>query len=169
MNNVPKGRKLRIVASVAENLVIARRVAGLSQHKLAQRANLSRATIAKIETGQSDPRLSTIAVLANALGITAHALISTDDEIERLIDILDNCHQIVDIAPDDAQTQAMRSVDDNLRTRRDSAERAATFAREAGHTSLSAQVASAIYNIYAPGIGAAIGAHTYRNGEQELA
>lgn len=158
-----------MVASVAENLVIARRVAGLSQHKLAQLANLSRATIAKIETGQSDPRLSTIAVLADALGISAHALISTGGEINRLIDILDNCHQIVDIAPDDDQTNALQSTGDNLRARRDSAERAAAFARDAGHTSLSAQVASAIYNIYAPGIGAAIGAHTYRNGDQELA
>lgn len=167
MSTMTKTNKRSLVNSVAENLIIARRVAGLSQHDLAERANLSRATIAKIETGQSDPRLSTISILAQALGITAHALISTNDEIDRMIDILDNCHAIVDIAPNDEKTNDLTLKEKNLRALRRSAERAAAFSRAAGFHSMSSQVACAIYNSHAPGIGAAIGAHAFRNGASQ--
>lgn len=164
MSTTNKSHKPSLVSSVAENLIIARRVAGLSQHELAARANLSRATIAKIETGQSDPRLSTIAILAQALGVTAHALISTHDEVDRLIDILDNCHEIIDIAPNEEKTDDLTLKEKNLRALRRSAEQAAAFSRAAGYHSMSSQVACAIYNSHAPGIGAALGAHAFRNG-----
>lgn len=163
MSTQTKRRKPSIVRSVAENLIIARRVAGLSQHELAQRANLSRATIAKIETGQSDPRLSTITILAQALGVTPHALISTNEEVDRMIDILDTCHEIVDIAPNEDKTNDLTTDDTNIRALRRSAERAAAFSRDVGYQSMSSQVASAIYNTHAPGIGAAIGAHAFRD------
>lgn len=47
----------------------ARRAAGLRQEDLAARAGLSRMTVQKLEAGSIDPRMSTLTVLARALGL----------------------------------------------------------------------------------------------------
>jgi transcriptional regulator with XRE-family HTH domain len=46
-----------------------RKAKGLSQAKLADRADLSREYVNKIEAGRYDPPLSTINALAKALGV----------------------------------------------------------------------------------------------------
>lgn len=51
------------------NLCLTRRRRGLSQEKLAQRTGLCRDTIYKIEMGQRSPRLDTLLVLIDALGV----------------------------------------------------------------------------------------------------
>lgn len=50
-------------------LEAARKAAGLSQETLAERAGLSRMTVQRTEAGQIDPRLSTLLVMARALGL----------------------------------------------------------------------------------------------------
>ena len=60
----------RLVRRLAANVVASRRAAGLTQKKLAQTAELSRATVHLVEAGACDPRVSTIAQLARALGVT---------------------------------------------------------------------------------------------------
>jgi transcriptional regulator with XRE-family HTH domain len=47
----------------------ARKRLGLKQEEIARRAGLSRMTVQRIETAAIDPRLSTVVVLARALGM----------------------------------------------------------------------------------------------------
>lgn len=47
----------------------AREAAGLRQDEVAARAGLSRMTVQRIEAGRIDPRMSTVVVLARALGL----------------------------------------------------------------------------------------------------
>ena len=61
----------------------ARRAARLSQGELAARAGLSRMTVQKIEAGAIDPRLSTLAVLMRALGLS---LVPVPAELESAVE-----------------------------------------------------------------------------------
>ncbi len=64
------GYKITIVSFLSSAaLRDARRAAGLSQEELADRAGLSRMTVQKLEAGSIDPRVSTLMVLARALGL----------------------------------------------------------------------------------------------------
>lgn len=47
----------------------ARKAAGLGQEELATRAGVSRMTVQRIEAGTIDPRVSTLEVIARALGL----------------------------------------------------------------------------------------------------
>jgi transcriptional regulator with XRE-family HTH domain len=57
------------------NLASQRRQAGLSQEELADRAGLHRTAISLSETGKRNPRLDTMARLADALGVPVTALV----------------------------------------------------------------------------------------------
>ena len=62
---------------VAQRLKHWRKKKGLTQEALARKANISYNTIIKLETGGiKDPRVSTIAKLAQALEITIDELLS---------------------------------------------------------------------------------------------
>jgi transcriptional regulator with XRE-family HTH domain len=54
---------------LTEELEKARKAAGLSQETLATQAGLSRMTVQRIESGQIDPRLSTLLEMARVLGL----------------------------------------------------------------------------------------------------
>lgn len=47
---------------------------GMSQEELAKRAGISRVSVSEIENGKRDPGSSTVAKLADALGVPAGAL-----------------------------------------------------------------------------------------------
>ncbi|EAA4188792.1 helix-turn-helix transcriptional regulator [Salmonella enterica subsp. enterica] len=61
--------------SVGENLKRLRRDKGWTQGELAAESNIGLAQISKIEKDKTDPKLSTIYQLINALGCTADALL----------------------------------------------------------------------------------------------
>lgn len=52
-----------------DELEKARKAVGWSQETLAERAGLSRMTVQRTESGQIDPRLSTLLEMARALGL----------------------------------------------------------------------------------------------------
>lgn len=65
---------MQVMGRLSDNLRHARRAAGLSQVELAERAGVGAATIARIEAGGMDPRVSTLEKLARALGVDARTL-----------------------------------------------------------------------------------------------
>jgi len=54
---------------IIQSLVQARKAIGWTQETLAERAGLSRMTVQRTESGQIDPRLSTLLEMARALGL----------------------------------------------------------------------------------------------------
>ena len=56
-------------------LVTIRKINGLSQRGLAKLSGIGHITIARIETGVFDPRLSTLRVLAKALNVKISELV----------------------------------------------------------------------------------------------
>ncbi|WP_269494031.1 helix-turn-helix domain-containing protein [Castellaniella sp. S9] len=58
-----------MMITLPRQLASARRHLGLSQEQLADRAGLSRMAVQKAESGATDPRLSTLAVMARAMGM----------------------------------------------------------------------------------------------------
>lgn len=59
--------KVSIGQRIARNVAHYRQHQGLTQQQLADAAQLSRATVNLIESGQGDPRASTIELLAKAM------------------------------------------------------------------------------------------------------
>ncbi|MEB0138815.1 MULTISPECIES: helix-turn-helix transcriptional regulator [unclassified Undibacterium] len=57
------------MSTIIEQLVNVREVKHLSQTAFAEKAGLNRMTVARTELGKIDPRLSTILVMARALGL----------------------------------------------------------------------------------------------------
>lgn len=66
----------QLLFHIARNVAKARLRAGLTQQELAAAAELSRATVHLIEGGVGDPRLSTIARLAEALHLNLMDLLN---------------------------------------------------------------------------------------------
>lgn len=58
-----------VLVSFAENLRRRRKELGLSQEQLGTRANIQMADISRYETGRRDPRITTVARLAQALEV----------------------------------------------------------------------------------------------------
>src|SRR5260221_2115723 len=72
---------------LAKHLVAARITPGLTQHDLAAAAGVSRATVAQLETGYSDPRLSTVVDLARALRVSPLVLLAGIPEVQALAEL----------------------------------------------------------------------------------
>jgi len=54
---------------LSQDLSRARRASGLTQSDLAEKSGLSRMAVQKAESGATDPRLSTLEVMARAMGM----------------------------------------------------------------------------------------------------
>ncbi|HEY5815035.1 MAG TPA: helix-turn-helix transcriptional regulator [Solirubrobacterales bacterium] len=69
------GDRRAVAEQLGRNLRAQRRRAELSQEELADRSTLHRTAIGLIERGLREPRISTVAKLANALSIPAMDLL----------------------------------------------------------------------------------------------
>lgn len=144
---------------VARNLVAARSALGISQDKLAEDAGVSRATIILVESAEGDPRLSTIAALAEALGISPVFLLLGREELEAI--------ERVATCPDAARVREHLS-DDELETMRrllssgipkntTKAVAMGTNAAAAAGVAAGALVGAAIGTVLLPGVGTVLG------------
>jgi len=62
-------KEVDIAASLAENLVKARDVVGMTQKQLSESTGIYQADISKIERGHANPSLSTLERLADGMGL----------------------------------------------------------------------------------------------------
>jgi transcriptional regulator with XRE-family HTH domain len=149
-----------IAAKLARNLVAARVAAGVTQQQLADRAEVSRATIAQIEAGVSDPKFSTILQLAHALNVDALLLLLGTNEVETLASLLEldldtpHYHQL--------RTSDLREIQrlvgsGMLRDRLNAAKLGAAAAQAVGYAT-QGSIGAAIGAAIRPGIGTVIGA-----------
>ena len=72
---------------IAQNLLIARTVLDWTQQQLANASGVSRATIAQLEAGLGDPRISTLELLANAMHVTAVFLLLDQGAFRALVEV----------------------------------------------------------------------------------
>jgi transcriptional regulator with XRE-family HTH domain len=144
---------------LAKNLVVARLAAGFTQQELALAADVSRATIAQIETGYSDPRLSTIVDLAEALGIAPILLLTGTPEVLALTALRAQTGGtgLLEVSPHDQARMTHLANTGMLKDRVRAAQVGAAIARAAGKAS-PAVVAAAIFSAIHPGPGTTVGA-----------
>ncbi|HYE18842.1 MAG TPA: helix-turn-helix transcriptional regulator [Tepidisphaeraceae bacterium] len=132
---------------LAKNLIAARSLRGFTQHELAAAADVSRATVAQLEAGLSDPRLSTVSALAEALGIAPLALLASPTEVRALVDTLH--HPSPAPAVDLTRVRfflASGMLKDRLRAARDGAE----IARQFGYESSGSQITAGLFAALEP-------------------
>jgi transcriptional regulator with XRE-family HTH domain len=72
---LPREAALSPRGVVAQNLLYARNALDITQQELADTSGVSRATIAQLEAGVGDPRLSTLEALAATLHVPVHFLL----------------------------------------------------------------------------------------------
>ena len=146
-------------ARLARSLLVARQVGGLTQQQLAAASTVSRATIAQIESGGGDPRLSTVGELARALGVPTMALLMGSTEVGVLAQLPEEARdKPFPVLP--ADVALMRSyLGSGLSRDRGRAVRvAARAARSGGEAVAAAAVLAAVFSTISPGRGTAVGA-----------
>ncbi len=142
-----------VKATLAKNVALARSAASFTQAELAEAAGVSRATIAQIESGAGEPRLSTLVDIATALGTSPVLLLIGKNELDALISVTGNAP--VELLSEEEVEKMKRLIASGLRRQRlQAAELGASAARAVG---LSA-VGAAIGSVLLPGVGTAIGA-----------
>jgi transcriptional regulator with XRE-family HTH domain len=154
--NRPEG----IAAKLARNLVAARVAAGVTQQQLADRADVSRATIAQIEAGVSDPKISTVLLLAKALNVDALLLLLGANELAMLAALLKldlNTPQYERLRSRDLR-KIQRLVSSGILRDRLSAARLGAAAAQAAGYPTQASIGAAIGASISPGLGTVLGA-----------
>lgn len=145
--------RLAAKATVAKNTALARNAALMTQAELARASGVSRATIAQIESGDSDPRLSTLVDIATGLGTSPVLLLLGEDELRAVVKVTREAPENLLSEADVEKTR--RLLSSGLRKQRFLAgELGAAAARAAGLSAVGAAIGTALL----PGIGTAIGA-----------
>jgi transcriptional regulator with XRE-family HTH domain len=142
---------------LAKNLVVARVVAGVTQQALADAAGVSRATVAQLETGYSDPRLSTIVELATALGIPPILLLLGKPEALALSAFFEKPSSDLSVNAGDVARMRRLVETGMLKDRLRAALVGASAARDSGEEGSIAAVSAAIFSAIHPGPGTVAG------------
>jgi phage tail tape-measure protein len=117
---------------------------------------VSRATVVQIESGEGDIKLSTMADLAEALGMSPMLLLMGESELEGMREMLTAPGRVNEISSNMTEDEA-KPVGSLPRAQKRAAAIGAGVAMAAG-LSGAAAVGAAIGTIALPGIGTAIGA-----------
>jgi transcriptional regulator with XRE-family HTH domain len=144
-------------AVLAKNLVVARVVAGITQHALAEAAGVSRVTIAQLETGRCDPPLSTIVLLARALGIPAIVLLMGKPETLALTALFENPSSPIALRDGDVAQMRRLLETGMLKDRLRAALVGADLTRGVDDSAITSQVLAAIFSAIHPGPGTIAG------------
>jgi transcriptional regulator with XRE-family HTH domain len=145
-------------AVLAKNLVTARVAAGMTQRALAEASGISRATIAQIEAGYSDPRLSTISELAKAMELPAIFLLIGQPEVRAMAQVLKRGEaDQPSIDPRDVARMRQYIGSGMLKDRLRAALIGAKVARSISESE-QARISAAIFSAHLPGTGTEIGA-----------
>ncbi len=165
MSANPQPISLRLIESpqtlLAKNLTVARMAAGVTQHALAASSDISRATIAQLETGCGDPRLSTMSALAAALGIPPYVLLMGVAEVAALLALPEKLARPVFVVSAIDLREMNHFVGSGMLKDRIRAGRLrAQIAQEAAGASVDAGavVGAAIFSAISPGVGTVAGA-----------
>ena len=146
---------LSLAATFAQNLLVARSAADLTQHALALASGISRATIAQLESGTGDPKLSTVEQLAEALHISPTLLLFTKPDLHALASI----SPANPAPPNTLHTMNHLVNSGSLRNRLEAANLGSSLARNAGLSSPTAAIAAAIASFHLPGPATLATAH----------
>ncbi len=152
-----EGRKPESRDSIlARNLLVAGLAAGVTQQQLADLAGVSRATIAQLEAGLSDPRLSTIVDLAKAIRISPVLLLSGKLELSALTELAGQSGSLI-VSAKDLRQMSEWTATGMIRDRVRAARIGAAVAQASGSTQ-SGVVGAAIGSAVNPGWGTVSGA-----------
>ena len=125
----------------------------MTQIELAASSGVSRATIAQLEGGDGDPRLSTLLELAVALGISPMMLLMGEVEMEALARLAEQKHQ--ELLEQEQLDEMRRLLASGLRKHR---REAVTIGADAAAAAGLSAVGAAIGSFLVPGRGTVIGA-----------
>ena len=148
-------------SALGANLVRARDAAGLTQADLAEKAGTSRATIAQIESGQGDPRLSTLGIIADALGVGPFVLLLGKQDIAKLVALLaQEPKELTPAVPDRDDIALLQELATShvAADRRRAVRMSSSIASERGFDGVGAAVGAAIGTTLMPGLGTIVGA-----------
>jgi transcriptional regulator with XRE-family HTH domain len=152
-------RRESIDSVLAKNLMAARLLAGLTQHDLAAASGVSRATIAQLETGVSDPRLSTVVDLAGALGVSPVVLLVGREEVRAIAELpRDLAARPVAVPEHELSRMRLYVRSGLLKDRGRAARVGASVARAAGEHTAGSTLTAGIFSAHLPGSGTAAGA-----------
>ena len=147
---------------IARNLQLARTARGITQEQLAEDSGVSRATIAQIESGDSDPRLSTIVSLADAMEVNLLLLLLGRNElsaIKSMVQNQDELQKISESISDDDVNLMQANINSGLpKGQKRAVEMGANAVSSVGMVAAGSAVGAAIGTFLAPGVGTAIGA-----------
>jgi transcriptional regulator with XRE-family HTH domain len=131
----------------------------MSQEQLAEAADVSRATIIQIEAAEGDPRLSTLAGVASALGVSPVLLLLGRDELDAIANApgSSEAERLKDNLSSDELDTMRRLLDSGIAKNRTKAVAIAASAATAAGLTAGTLASAAIGTAILPGIGTAIG------------
>lgn len=142
--------------NLGSNILVARKAKELTQQKLAERAGVSRATVAQIESGGVNPRLSTLVDLAFALDVSPMMLVMDKDDLEAIAELSTADVEKLERELSEAESDQMNWLVQSG-VRKNLVKAALIGSSSIGGAAAMSASAAAIGSAFLPGLGTAIG------------